>query len=461
MAVASCLMVTGCTDNVLIDQTSNDYQDALEVHGMLKCPVSPRELSCIEVADGKGESELVFRLSKGANRGVDVQLSVDESLVEKYNAEHATEYKCFPKEQVSLEEDGHILIAPTDIVSDPVAITLSAPEQWENYLLPIRAEVVTEGISLSEDNAFYIFKVMDVDTRPNSDKGTGFITTCYIEVNSDNPLNTGEYTMTKSGKSFIDIVNIFAANINYDSKNHRPYVSCNPNVQHILDHRDEFIKPLQDKGIRVCLSILGNHDEAGIGGLTDAMAIDFANELKAYVDAYGLDGVDFDDEWSDYNPDGVIWPEPSKERTTRLIYECRKLMPDKLITVYDIGNSPTGSIDGIEVGKMIDYAYQAYYGSWSDEGLKNITGMKRSQYGPYPLNINGGCTFNEDNLKRLRYNRYSGELLGDPYGVNMLYNMTPCNYQEAFSKIAEILYDDTVEWTGNVYDKFSVTPRKL
>lgn len=48
-------------------------------------------------------------------------------------------------------------------------------------------------------------------------------------------------------------MNIFAANINYDAENGRPYLHCNDNVQHILDHREQFIAPLQERGIRVSL----------------------------------------------------------------------------------------------------------------------------------------------------------------------------------------------------------------
>ena len=457
------VLLAGCSDPVEISDPNWDYGTALEVRGMLKSPASPRDLAPIELTHGEGQAELVFSLSKGAKQGIDVVLKVDPSLVDAYNKEHMTDYEAYPADLVTLEEEGAILIAPSDVQSDPVTISLVAPSEWGDarYLLPIRAEVVTEGVKLVEDDAQYLFSVLNVDERPNADKGTGFVTICYIEVNSDNPLNPGEYKMKSTGKPFVDIVNIFAANINYDVENCRPYVHCNDNVQYILNHRDQFIKPLQDKGIRVSLSILGNHDEAGLAGLTDAMAIDFAYELKAFVDTYGLDGVDFDDEWSSYNPDGVLWPEPSRERYARLIYECRKLMPDKLITVYDIGSSPTGSVDGMEVGKMIDYSYQPYYGTWSDAGLANITGMKRSQYGPYPLNIRGGLAVDADQIKRLRYNRYSGMPLGDPYGVNLLYCMDATDYEEAFNTMGEILFDDGVEWSGNVYDKFAIQPRKL
>lgn len=69
----------------------------------------------------------------------------------------------------------------------------------------------------------------------------------------------------------------------------------------MLRNADKFIRPLQAKGIKVVMTILGNHDEAGMGNLSEAAAKDFAKELKAYLDIYGLDGIDFDDEYTSYN----------------------------------------------------------------------------------------------------------------------------------------------------------------
>lgn len=39
------------------------------------------------------------------------------------------------------------------------------------------------------------------------------------------------------------------------------------------------------------MTILGNHDESGMSSLSKEAAEDFAKELKAYADIYGLDGL--------------------------------------------------------------------------------------------------------------------------------------------------------------------------
>ncbi|WP_329903912.1 glycosyl hydrolase family 18 protein [Porphyromonas pogonae] len=293
----------------------------------------------------------------------------------------------------------------------------------------------------------------------HEEKGSAIKTICYVEVNDNNILNAGEFTMKKSGKPFVDIVQIFAANINYDHETDRVYVHLNPNVQELLEKADRYIKPLQDKGIKVCLSILGNHDKSGVANLGPERARAFAAELKRLVDTYHLDGVDFDDEYSKYGEPGDGFTQPSAESAARLVYETRKAMPDKIITWYQIGHSPSGTVDNTPVGEMIDYAYYAYYGSWND-GSSKIQGLVKAKYGPYPLDIKGGVVASDNNLRRLRT---------EGYGVNLMYNLCVVkkdtvriqNYTQGFSKLARALYDDEVVWSNVFYNHNDPTPHKI
>ncbi|MDR1230492.1 MAG: fibronectin type III domain-containing protein [Spirochaetaceae bacterium] len=131
-------------------------------------------------------------------------------------------------------------------------------------------------------------------------------TAVYIEVNDNNPLNAGSYIL-EDGTYLFDYVVLFAANIrnrncaidNGDGCTESgPHVHFNPNVRHILSNRDKYIKPLQDKGIKVLLGLLGDHDGIGFGTMNDADRATFIADLKKDVEEYNLDGVDFDDEWA-------------------------------------------------------------------------------------------------------------------------------------------------------------------
>lgn len=443
LLAAACISVAAAScenDMTIAWDDPRDLSGIDRIGAFLTNAKSPRNMAVLDVRGDSGEGQLYIRLSAPSSGGADFRLSVAPDVLTDWNLRHGTDYEPFPAEAVEFEQDGAVTVAPGDRESAPVRLYVSRAEldEGKTYLLPVRAESLTDGIELSEPE--YLFTVkQNLPGTLDADKGTGIVTIVYFEVGDHNILNAGEFFMKSSNKPFIDIVNIFAANINYDKQAHRAYVSCNSSVKHILEHRDEYIKPLQDKGIRVCMTILGNHDNAGVSGLTDEQAADFARELKTYVDAYGLDGVDFDDEYSVYgSPD---FAPASGERAARLVYECRKLMPDKLITFYDYGLPPKGSVEGIPAGALIDYSYGAMYGQWHDP---TITGLTVGQFGPYPLKITNGFSFKENYMRDLRKKGY---------GVCMFYNMNDYNYQRNFTQVAKILYDDEVVWTGRLYKK--------
>jgi hypothetical protein len=129
----------------------------------------------------------------------------------------------------------------------------------------------------------------------------------YVEVNRDNILNAGSYVL-EDGTYFYDYVIIFAANIRerncaaetsepHGCTKNGPHVHLNENVRHVLTNRNKYIKPLQDKGIKVLLGLLGDHDGITFGAVSDTKRAAFIADVKKVVEDYGLDGVDFDDEW--------------------------------------------------------------------------------------------------------------------------------------------------------------------
>ena len=121
----------------------------------------------------------------------------------------------------------------------------------------------------------------------------------YVEVNSNDLANVADYTLAESGDAAIDMAMIFAANINYDGE--KAYLHFNERVTETLDDAETQIRPVQAKGTKVLLSVLGNHQGAGFANFTSfAQADAFAAQLADAVTTYGLDGIDFDDEWTNY-----------------------------------------------------------------------------------------------------------------------------------------------------------------
>jgi GH18 family chitinase len=119
----------------------------------------------------------------------------------------------------------------------------------------------------------------------------------YVEVNDNALSNAGCYTLAGNKTPFFNMAMIFAANINGDDPN-RPEVFFNPQVTRLLNETAQ-VKELQGKGVKVSLTLLGNHKNAGWSCVSQPNAAkDFADKIADVAQKYGLDGIDIDDEYS-------------------------------------------------------------------------------------------------------------------------------------------------------------------
>lgn len=268
--------------------------------------------------------------------------------------------------------------------------------------------------------------------QPNAAK-TGPKNVVYIEVNNNHMANAGCYTMKGNGQPFFDIAIIFAANINYDTQAKKAVLYNNPNVTNVLNNKVTFIKPLQDKGIKVLLSILGNHQGAGFANFTSrAAAKAFAQQLSSAVTTYGLDGIDFDDEYAEYGKNGL--PQPNDSSFILLLDELRKLIPTKLITLYNIGPAAARpSYGGKKTGDFVNYAWNPYYGTYA---APNFAGMTRSQLGPAAIWINHTSVTAAKSLVTRTMN--------DSYGVVLYYDLNQTNNQSYFNTLGLVTQKDSV-----------------
>ena len=95
----------------------------------------------------------------------------------------------------------------------------------QTYAVAVSASA-NNGVEVSTNNREYIYVVKPLAAIPDSISKGDILTHCYVEVNDENLLNMGEYTMKSDGKPFFDVVSIFAANINVDSKTCLLYTSA-------------------------------------------------------------------------------------------------------------------------------------------------------------------------------------------------------------------------------------------
>ena len=241
-----------------------------------------------------------------------------------------------------------------------------------------------------------------------------------------------------NGTSFFDIACIFAANIR--GVNGQPVLYFNENVSAIMANPDKYIRPLQDKGIKVTMSILGDHTGLGVANMTNAQADNFAQQLADAVAQYGLDGIDFDDEYAEYGTRG--YPGVNSTSYSRVITQLRDLMPaDKLITVFDWGNTYTLSTEAIA---CIDFAWFGVFGDTSF-GLPTFS-IPLSRWSSQAINLRGYN--NPQNL--LTTSKRSKD---DGRGAIEMYDLRSTNTVTALNAVARGAYGLGVTYDGQSYSK--------
>lgn len=462
------LAFTACTDDIEGGKPVDEgaYDAVTRVDGMLLDAASNKNEAVVELRSDKYETNIFFRLTKAPQKGVDVKIEVDPDYLETYNAEHGTEFQLFPVADVTLDREGKLLLAPDEIRSAEVGVTLAAGDGLQpdvTYVLPLKAVSSTEGITLAENARHAVYLVKDLRSQGDAYKGTNAVkNVLYFEVNDTNPLNALEFVLKDSGKLFFDEIILFSANINYNAETGRVYVLNNPNVQFLLDNNEQFLQPLRKRGMKVILGILGNHDAAGVAQLSDMGCREFAKELAAYCYAYNIDGVGFDDEYSNSPDLSNPWFAPwSAAAASRLLYETKKAMPDKTVMVYYLGaiSSRIPSVDGVLPGEFVDYAVADYGGTAAP-----MQGMTYKQCSGMSIELNRGSGDSSESTARSKKNAGYGYYMFFALGhtTSLVSDFDDYRFQVGRCQtVARGLYDEELLMPEYYYKKDDATRYKL
>ncbi|MBA6441521.1 endo-beta-N-acetylglucosaminidase H [Streptomyces sp. GMR22] len=257
----------------------------------------------------------------------------------------------------------------------------------------------------------------------------------YVEVNNNSMRNVGKYTLANGGGNVFDVAVIFAANINYDTGKKAAYLHFNENVQRVLDNAATEIRPLQQKGIKVVLSVLGNHQGAGFANFPSQQAASaFAKTLSDTVATYGLDGIDFDDEYAEYGNNGT--GQPNDSSFVHLVTALRANMPNKIISLYNIGPAASRlSYGGVDVSSKFDYAWNPYYGTWQVPRVA----LPKSKLSPAAVEIGRTAQSTAAGLAR--------RTVSEGYGVYLTYNLDGANRSADVSAFTRELYGSDAVYT--------------
>lgn len=464
----SCLgfAFASCTDEIESSMKFDEsrFDGLASVEALLIDEYTAGHERQLTLTNDRIETAVRLALTRTPGQGVDAVVKYDAGYLEAYNLEHGTTCELFPESAVSIDAGGRLLMAPDENRSAAVKISLSAFEEFSagtDYLLPLRVEIQTEGIALPEASSRVVYRVRDGRLNLSADKGPDAVKNIvFFELGDANPLNALEFRLQESGKLFFDYVVLFAGNINYNPMENRVYFSRNKEVQFLLDNNDEYLQPLRESGIKVIMGVLGNHDDSGLAQLSDPAARDFAAELAAYCKTYDLDGVCFDDEYSNANPDtsNPLFTRPSASAAARLLYETKKAMPEKTVMVYYLGNITPNlpSVDGIDPGYFVDIAVADY--STITPGATPMKGM--------PLKNCAGASI-ELNLQKGDYSTALARKQKEAgYGHYMYFSLNPDIYSTK-SQVAKLrsvasgLYDETLDQVTHYYEKGSAERLEL
>lgn len=468
MCAAAAVALTSC-DNDDIDLGGADT-------GILQSP----DGNVVYVTDGSGKSanivfdikgsgtlDLYARTSRAIAGNCSVTFNYDADVLAAYNAEHSTDYKAVPQSMVSFGDGGTATFSAGSLTSSAMPLTVSsggALQAGEVYALPLSYSVAG-GMSAGGENSMVVF-VRDADSFPGTDKlyngQPGMKMMAVIEVNDHNPLNVMGFTVSQGGKMLFDYVVLFSANINFDVKTQRVYVSRNDNVQAILDNADKYIRPLQERGIKVILGILGNHDASGISTLTPAVSKVFAQEVKQLCDAYSLDGVFLDDEYTDYSGaasgSNPLFQGASYEAASRMAYDIKHAMPDRLVIAYKYYALAQGrEIDGEQCDKFFDYVVNDYWDT--TDPTSTFPGLRQNQAGTGSWNCSDWSKCIPSNGSWTQRFSLTG-MRDEGYGIMMVYNLNinPSYWMTSYiisdlGKTAEAFYGAELNYDGSYYPK--------
>ncbi len=405
------LVVTSCGDNLITQPVGNLPDEAalghvgsamrseLSISGrgqiVLAEPVEGEEPQTV-VAD-----ELFYQLSKPAATDTKVTLSVGTELTPEFLAEvdrinasikeinktlgaHPSKLRIpalFPAHNIQLEMT-ELLIPAGKTRSGACKLSVSNQGLGRDslYLLPV--EVQVKNADGKAQMQLFQYKVNDYpillkdeDPRPWPNGvvlDENFMTVFYVNTETYQPLIADVFGYDKRERknprnriqrAIGNIVNLKPAVVGYEAAGGRAILILGLDLRYVLENAAKYIRPLQNRGRKVCLCIQGGGKGLGFCNLSDAQIADFTAQVKKVVENYNLDGVNLWDEGAKYGKEGM--PAVNTTSYPKLIKALRKAMPDKLLTLVDKGEPTENFYDvnasgGIEVGKFIDFAWSGY-----------------------------------------------------------------------------------------------------
>lgn len=303
-------------------------------------------------------------------------------------------------------------------LSIPVRIDLKGvgdPALNSSFLVILQAETVDAAGNTASSRFYYELMVDPVTLRQYPERIEGHGESCvecgviYIDPSWLDPraclepviLYTDPSTWETSLYEYCDIVVILGGSVGYDPLTQMPQLNINRNLLHLLDNADRYLRPIQTRGVKVTFELTGAGSGMGFCNLDDAQRASLVAEIARVVEKYGIDGVNLNDEYTNYGANGLPGIDPASY--AKFIRDLRTALPDKTITLTDLGE-PSATLyeahDGIEAGTYLDYAWTGTAADLTDPyaagaSRKPIAGLPRQCYGRFTVRARDIGVWNE------------------------------------------------------------------
>lgn len=440
LPVLVALAATACSEEINIGAAQAPDTNPGEVY------ISHNLNGTVDIRNS-GSVAITANVNTPRNTDTNLSLVYDSSALDDYNAANGTRYEALPQSLVSLSSSSVTLPAGRTS-SDAVTMNLKSDESLTpgaTYAVPLRVSS-NDSRAVGSVGSAQVVLVRDLTKIPDCHKTVKDASGNDVDAikifavpDGQTPLNALRFTLKNSGKHMVDAVVLFSGNINYDNDNQKVYFFANDFVSYCMNNPEEMIQPFHDRGIKVIVGVMCNHDRACIAGLNEESAKMFAQEMKEVCDAYGFDGIFWDDEYCNHNPNLPGFTTRSSTTWSRLAYECWKLQPERWNVAYGYSNTASAiAIDGVQPGTYIDYVLPDYGYGMRDYSTA-FPGMQRSQMGAYSIEC--GMSYYFRSLSYFQSMRTNG------YGAIMVFGLNPFNQyasqqENAFRNMAQAFYDD-------------------
>ena len=353
-----------------------DKEPLETVSGMLRSGNSSEKTIDVLLTEGSGGfvmRNFYFQQTKPASDGLSLDAWIDATLLDDYNAAEEVERTLLPEANYEFPDGKALDLSPEAQRSALKRIKFSATGLAAGeYVLPLT--VAGQDAPDANKTLYYNVSVR----QPYTDEyalhdGHDLFFVFYINTNDFQPLLAQDYIMRKKlarGTTVAwydavgNIINLRTVMLDYDAATGRALLNLGNDMRYVLDHAVKYIRPLQEHGSKVCISIEGSGKGLGFCNLTDGQIVDFVAQVKTVVEEFGIDGINLWDRSAGYGKEGM--PAMNTASYPKLIKALREALGrEKLltVTVYEEPTSTfwdTQATGGIAVGDYIDYAWSGY-----------------------------------------------------------------------------------------------------